>query len=69
MVVVSSNHVCGEVLLETILCDKVCQCLATGLWFSVSTPVSSPMKTDRYDINEILLKVTLNTLNMTHFSL
>ena len=26
---------------DTTLCDKVCQWLATGRWFSPSTPVSS----------------------------
>jgi hypothetical protein len=41
----------------TTLCDKVCHWLATGLWFSPGTPVSSSNKTDRNDITEILLKV------------
>jgi hypothetical protein len=48
----------------TTLCDKVCQWLATGLWFSPGTPVSSTSKTDRHDITEILLKVVLNTINL-----
>jgi hypothetical protein len=48
-------------VLDTTLCDKVCQWLATGRWFSPCIPVSSTNKTDRYDITEILLKVTLNT--------
>jgi hypothetical protein len=34
--------------------------LAHGLWFS-DTPASSPTKTGRHDIAEILLKVALNT--------
>jgi hypothetical protein len=34
-------------VLCTTLCDKVCQWLATGRWFS---PVSSTYKTDRHDI-------------------
>jgi hypothetical protein len=46
----------------TILCDKVCQWLATGQWFSLGTPVSSIHKTDRHDIIEILLKVALITM-------
>ena len=46
-------------------CDKVYQCLATGLWFSLGTPVSSTNKTDRHDITEILLKVALNTIAQT----
>ena len=36
--------------------DKVYQLLAHGRWFS-------PAKTGRHDIAEILLKVTLNTIN------
>jgi hypothetical protein len=48
------------VLEPTTLCDKVCQWLATGRWFS---PVSSTNKTNRHDIAEILLKVALNTIN------
>ena len=27
-------------ILDTTLCDKVCQLLATGRWFSPGTPVS-----------------------------
>ena len=50
----------------TTLCDKVCQCLATGQWFSPGSPVSSTNKTDRHDITEILLKVALNTIKQTN---
>ena len=51
-------------VLDTILCDKVCQWLATGRWFSPGPPVSSTNKTERHDIIEILLlKVALNTIN------
>ena len=39
------------------ICDKVCQWLVTGQWFSLVTPVSSTNKTDRHDITELLLKV------------
>jgi hypothetical protein len=46
----------------TTLCDKVCQRLATGRWFSAGPPVSSTNKTDGHDITEILLKVALNTI-------
>jgi hypothetical protein len=49
-------------VLDTTLCDKVCQWLATGRWFS---PVSSTHKTDCHDITEILLKVALNTITIT----
>ena len=38
------------------------QLLATDLWFSPGTPMSSTNKTDRHDITEILLKVALNTI-------
>ena len=41
------------------------QLLATGLWFSPGTPMSSTNKTDRHDITEILLKVALNTIKPT----
>jgi hypothetical protein len=33
-------------LLDPTLCDKVFQCFAAGLWFSLGTPVSSTNKTD-----------------------
>ena len=50
-------------VLDTTLCDKVCQWLTTGQWFSAGTLVSSTNKTDRNDITEILLKVALTTIN------
>ena len=49
-------------VLDTTLCDKACQWLATGRWFSAGTRVSSTNKTDSHDITEILLKVALNTI-------
>jgi hypothetical protein len=49
-------------VLDTTLCDKVCQWLATGRLFY---PVFSAYKTDRHDITELLLKVALNTINQT----
>ena len=52
----------------TILCDKVCQWLMTGMWFSLGLPVSSTNKIDRHDITEILLKVALNTIKQTSIS-
>jgi hypothetical protein len=54
---VSSNLDKGEV--SNI---KICQWLVTGHWFSAGHPVSYTNKTDRHDITEILLKVTLNTI-------
>jgi hypothetical protein len=71
------NYVCNQCLsllklcvriplrwgvLDVTLCYKVCKWLATGQWFSLSTPVSSTNKTDRHDITEILLKMALNTM-------
>ena len=49
-------------VLETTLCDKVCQRLMADWWFSPGTLISSTSKTDRHDITEILLKVALNTI-------
>jgi len=70
------NYLCYQCLLPlilwvwisiramcTTLCDKVCQWLITGQWFS---PGSSTIKTDCYDITEILLKVVLNTIKQTN---
>ena len=69
--VVSGNPVHGKVylmgpVLDTTLCDKVCQLLATGHWFSTGSPLFSNNKTGRHDIIEILLKVALNTINQTN---
>jgi hypothetical protein len=47
-------------VLDTTLCDKVCQWLTAGRWLSPGTPVSSTNKTDRHDITGILLEVALN---------
>ena len=39
-------------LLDTTLCDKVCQWLATGRWFSPGTLFPPPIKlTERYNWN------------------
>jgi hypothetical protein len=38
---------------------------ATGWWFSSGPPVSSTNKTNHHDITEILMKVVLNTINLT----
>ena len=51
----------------TTLCDKVCQWLATGWWFSLLwSLVSFTNKTDHHNIAEILLKVALNTIKQTY---
>ena len=49
----------------TTLCDKVCQWLVAGRWFSTDPPFSYNNKTDRHDIAEMLLKVALNTIKHT----
>ena len=49
-------------LLDTTFCDKVCQLLAAGLWFSPDTLVSSINKNECHVIAEILLKVALNII-------
>jgi hypothetical protein len=50
--VVSLKPISWRGVLNTTLCDKVCQWLEAGRWFS---PVSSTNKTDSHDITEILL--------------
>jgi hypothetical protein len=52
-------------VLDTTLCDKVCQWLAAGRWFSLDTPIFSTNKSDHHDITEILLKVVSNTITLT----
>ena len=52
-------------VLDTTLCDKVCQWLSTGQWFSPGTQVSSTNKTDSHDVTEIFLKVALSTKHPT----
>ena len=50
------------VVLSITLCDKVCQWIAAGRWFSPGTQVSSTNKSYCDDISEILLKVALNII-------
>ena len=52
-------------VFDTTLCDKVCQWFVKGQWFSLGTPASSTNKTDRHDVAEMLLKVALDTINLT----
>jgi hypothetical protein len=58
----------GEVILNTTLCDTVCQWLVTCQWFSLGPPVSSTNKTNRQDITEISLKVAFNTNKQTNIN-
>jgi hypothetical protein len=53
---VSSNPNHRQGVLDTTLCDKVCQWLVAGRWFSPGTLVSSTNKTDCHDITEILFE-------------
>ena len=48
-------------VLDATLCDKVCESLAAGQWFSPGTP---PIKLTG-DTTEILLKVVLNTITLS----
>jgi len=58
--VVSSNPVHGEMY-------SIQHCVIKFVSdFSPGTPVSSTNKTDCHDITEILLKVALNTITLTH---
>jgi hypothetical protein len=52
-------------VLDTTLCDKVCQWLVTGRWLSPGTLVSFNNKTDHHDIAKILLKVVVSTITLT----
>jgi len=49
-------------VLDTTLCDEVCQWLATCRWFSPGSLLSSTNKADRHYMTEILLKVGLSTI-------
>ena len=59
---VSPLRFCVRDVLDTTLCDKVCQCLVTGRWFSPSTLISSTNTTEHCDVTAIVLKVALNTI-------
>ena len=69
VVLATSFQACSIIRARwTTLCDKVCQWLVTGRWFSSFHPVSSTNKTDRHNVSEILLKVVSNKQNkQTHF--
>ena len=73
------NYLCNQCLSPLMLgvrisiraryatvCDKICEWLATGRWFSPSPHVSSTNKTDRHNIAAILLKVVVNTIKQTN---
>ena len=56
-------HIVGKYKIYS-LCDKVCLTYSRSVVFSGYSD-SSPNKTNRPDIIEILLKVALNTINQT----
>ena len=53
-------------VLDTILCDKFCQWLVTGRWFSPDTPVFCTNKTECHDITEIFLKMASKNFNLNN---
>ena len=68
----SYEHITNTAWVRARLCKsqkrvhpqvKVYQLLSNGRWFSPGTPSSSTTKTGCHGIAEILLKVTLNTIN------
>jgi hypothetical protein len=55
-----------RVIVDTTSCDKACQWLATGRWFSLDTPVSSTNKSHRHNITENSAEsAALNTIILT----
>ena len=56
------NYKKGGCIRLAAASDKVYQLLAHGRWFS---PASSTTKTGRHDIDELWLKVALNTKNQS----
>jgi len=58
-------------VLDRTLCNKICQSLAPGRWFSLGIPDSSNNKAERHDITDIFLKAALNTITqpkVSHYS-
>ena len=52
-------------VLNTTVCDKVCEWLVAGRWFSPGTLVSFTNKIDHKDIAETFLKVALISITVT----
>ena len=57
---------CRWDVLNATLCDKACQWLATGRWFSPGTPVSSITKINRHG-NIVESGAKHHTINLTSF--
>ena len=51
-------------VLHTTSCDKVCQWLATGQWFSPGTLVCSAKKTVRHNITNTINQPNQRTIKM-----
>ena len=52
-----------QLVLDTTLCDKVCQWLTTGRWFSPGNLISSTnIENWHHYVTEILLNVVINTV-------
>jgi hypothetical protein len=63
--VASLNPAHGEVVLDTTACDKVCQWLTTGRWFSPGSQISSTNTTEHHDVTEILMNtIAVNLINV-----
>jgi hypothetical protein len=54
-------------VLDTTLCDKVCQSLAAGRWFSPGTPVTSINKTKNLLLSQYIFSLSpLNKVRNLH---
>jgi len=60
-----SVHIITKVVSSNLAHGEVYSIQHSDLWFSLDTTISSINETDRHDIAEILLKVTLNTIHQT----
>jgi hypothetical protein len=63
--VVSFKNSSWRSVLDTTLCDNVCQWPGKGQCFVSGTLVYTANKTDHHDITELLLKVVLSTITPT----
>jgi len=70
------NYLCNQCLspltlwwgvLTSTLCDKVCQWLVAGQWFSPGTPVFPSNKTGCHNITEISMKLHNHNPLYGHF--
>jgi hypothetical protein len=59
----SSNPNSWQGVLDTTLCDKVCQLHAPGMWFYPDTPISSKNKIGHHDITKIFVESSVKHHN------